>query len=117
MGTPAESVFARAVAAHNAVLAGHHTFDPHYGRRVVGNLADVGLADVGCEGRASMWRGGHAGGTVWRLTCNRLRDAMTASKLVAPADIDDAIALCADSEFAFLSQVTTAAWGRRRSGD
>jgi hypothetical protein len=52
------------VAAHNAVLAGQHTFDVHYGRRVAGDLADAELADVACEGRASMWRDGQVGDTV-----------------------------------------------------
>ncbi len=45
-----------------------HRFDPFYGRRVTGDLADAGLAEVGCEGRTSMWRGGEAGGRIWRLT-------------------------------------------------
>ena len=55
-------------AVRNAALAAQHSFDPDYGRRVVRDLADAGLTDVGCEGRASTWRGGEAGGTVWRLT-------------------------------------------------
>jgi hypothetical protein len=49
------------VDAHNAVLAEEHGFDPGYGRRVAGDLADAGLADVGSAGRASMWNGGEAG--------------------------------------------------------
>jgi hypothetical protein len=85
----------------------------HPGRRVAGDLAHAGLADVGCEGRAAMWRGGEAGGTVWRLTLTQLREAMLATGLVTTADIDAAIALCADARFSFLSQVTMAAWGRR----
>jgi SAM-dependent methyltransferase len=113
----AESVFTRVVAAHNAVLAGQHTFDVHYGRRVAGDLADAGLADVACEGRASVWRGGQPGGTVWRLTFTQLREPLMASGLVTSADIDDAIALCDDPAFAFVSQITMAACGRRPTGD
>jgi SAM-dependent methyltransferase len=109
----ARSVFTRVVAAHNAVLARQHTFDVHYGRRVAGDLADAGLEDVACEGRASMWRGGQAGGTVWRLTFTQLREAMMGSGLVTSADIDDAIALCDDPAFAFVSPLTMAACGRR----
>jgi hypothetical protein len=107
------SLFARVVEAHNAALAAEHMFDLAYGRRVAGDLAHAGLADVGCEGRAAMWRGGEAGGTVWRLTLTQLREAMLATGLVTTADIDAAIALCADPRFSFLSQVTMAAWGRR----
>jgi SAM-dependent methyltransferase len=117
VGVAAQNIFARVVAAHNAVLDAHHAFDSHYGRRVAGDLADAGLADVACEGRASMWRGGEAGGTVWRLTFTQLREPMLASGLVTSADIDDAIALCDDPEFWFVSQLTMAARGRRPAGD
>src|SRR3954451_23386697 len=88
----ARSVFTRVVAAHNAVLAGQHTFDVHYGRRVAGDLADAGLADVACEGGVSGWGGGQPGDTVWPLTFPQLREPMLASGLVTSADIDDAIA-------------------------
>jgi hypothetical protein len=40
-----------------------------------------------------------------------------ASGLVTSADIDDAIALCEDSAFAFVSQITMAACGCRPMGD
>ncbi len=106
VGAAAQKVFARVVAAHNAVLAAQDTFDSHYGRRVAGDLADAGLADVVCEGRAAMWRGGEAGGTVWRLTFTQLREQMLASGLVTSAEIDEAIALCDDPGFSFVSQIT-----------
>lgn len=112
----AGSVFTRVMAAHNAVLAARHNFDLRCGSRLAGDLAEAGLADVGNEGRATMWRGGEAGATVWRLTLIQLRDAMLVSGLVAATDVDDAIALCDDPEFGFLSPVTMAAWGRRRKG-
>lgn len=117
VGADAQNVFARVVAAANAVLAGQHSFDPHYGRRVAGDLADAGLTDIACEGRASMWRGGEAGGRVWRLTFDQLREPMLASGLVTSADIDEAIALCDRPEFWFVSQLTMAARGRRPAGD
>jgi hypothetical protein len=113
----ARRVFERVVAAHNGALAEQHTFDPHYGRRLLGDLADLGLADVGGQGRAAMWRGGEAGGTVWGLTLTQLRETMLASGRVTASDIDHAIALCHDPGFGFLSQVTMAAWGRRVTGE
>ena len=66
--TPARRAPSRAwPAAHDAVLSGaEHGFDVHYGRRVAGDLADAGLADVGCEGRVSMWRGAEVDGALWR---------------------------------------------------
>jgi SAM-dependent methyltransferase len=117
VGAAAQNVFARVVAAHNAVLAAQHTFDAHYGRRVAGDLADAGLADVACEGRAAMWRGGEAGGNVWRLTFAQLREPMLASGLVNSADVDEAIALCDNPGFWFVSQITMAARGRRPPSD
>lgn len=111
----AVTVFARVVAAHNAVLADQHMFDPAYGRRLAGDLVDAGLTDVDCEGRASIWRGGEAGGTAWRLTFAQVREPMIRSGLVTSADVDVAMALCTDSRFSFLSQLTLAASGRRPS--
>ena len=43
----------------------------------------------------------------------QLREAMLASELAATAEIDEAVALCEDPGFGFLSQITMAGWGRR----
>jgi SAM-dependent methyltransferase len=109
----ARSAFTRVAAAHDTVLAGKHGFDIHYGRRVAGDLADAGLADVDCEGRVSMWRGAQVGGTLWRLTINQLRESMLAAGLVTPADIERVLALCDDPGFAAVSPIVMAASGRR----
>ena len=53
MDADRRALFARAVEAHNAVLAERSGVDAAYGRRVAGDLADAGLAQGGCEGRAS----------------------------------------------------------------
>jgi len=112
----AYDAFTRTVEAHDAVLAERHTFDPHFGRRLPGELARAGLADVACDGRAGVWRGGEPGGVAWSLTFLQLRDAMIAAGRVTAADVDAAIAACETPGFAFLSQVTMAAWGRRPGG-
>ena len=96
------------------MIAGRHAFHPHYGRRLPGDLADAGLADVACEGRAEIRRGG---ATVWRLTFMQLREAMLASGLATPPEIDEAVALCDDPGFGFLSQITMTASGRRSTRD
>ena len=111
------SVFTRVAAAHNAVLGRQRGFDVHYGRRVAGDLADAGLADVACEGRASMWCGGEVGGALWRLTIIQLREPMLASGRVTSSDIDRVIALCDDPKFASVSPLTMAARGRRPTRD
>ena len=109
----ARDAFTRVAAAHNAALAGQHGFDPYYGRRVAGDLAGAGLADVTCEGRASMWRGGEVGGALWRLTVTQVREAMLASGLAAPDDVDTVLALCDDPAFSTVSPLVMAACGRR----
>jgi hypothetical protein len=109
----ARGAFDRAVQAHNALLTERHTFDVHYGRRVTGDLEDAGLTDVGCEGRAAMWRGGATGGVVWRHTFVQLREPLIAGGLAGASDVDRAIALCDDPAFSFVSQIVMASRGRR----
>jgi SAM-dependent methyltransferase len=107
------TAFERIIRAHDTVLAGGHGFDPQYGRRLTGDLMEAGLADVDGEGRVATWRGGTAGGLIWRLTIEQLRDEMIASGVVTAEDVATALALCDDPDLAVLSQVTMAAWGRR----
>jgi SAM-dependent methyltransferase len=113
MDTEACARFARLVKAHNTVLAEHHGFDFAYGRRVASDLEGSGLAECACEGRASMWRGDSEGGLIWRLTIAQLRETMIAEGLMDSADLDAAMALCAQPRFSSLSPVMVAAWGRR----
>lgn len=102
LGPDTRALVARAVDAHNAVLAERHSFDPFYGRRLMGELEDAGLAHVACEGRASMWRGGQPGGAARRLTLEQLREPMIASGLVSAADLDALVPLCDDPQFSII---------------
>jgi SAM-dependent methyltransferase len=113
LGADERDLIERAVQAHNLVLTEQNRFDPFYGRRLVGDLEEAGLADIGCEGRAYMWQGGGPGGTIWRLTLIQLRDPMIASGLVTPADLDALFDLCDDPRLRIMSQVVMAGWGRR----
>jgi SAM-dependent methyltransferase len=115
MGADLCARFVRIVAAHHAVIADRHGFEPGYGRRVAGDLAAAGLMDAGCLGRASMWRGGEPGGEIWRLSLMQLREEIIASGLMEAADADAAIELCADPRLSTLSPVMVTAWGRRPS--
>jgi SAM-dependent methyltransferase len=115
MDADSRALFERIHEAHDAVLGSQRGFDVAYGRRVTGDLEDAGLTEVGCEGRATMWRGGQAGGEIWRLSITQLRDSMLASGLVTPADVDDAIAL-SDGGLSCMSPLVMTAWGRRPPG-
>jgi SAM-dependent methyltransferase len=103
----------RIVAAHNAILAQRNAFDPFYGRRVAGDLADGGLAECGCEGRVSLWRGGEAGGRAWALTIAQLRDSMIEAGLIGAADVDAALELFGEPRMRTMSPTMMGAWGRR----
>jgi hypothetical protein len=70
-------------------------------------------SDAGAEGRGRMWRGGGPGGLVRRLTLEPLRDGLLAGRPAEAADLDAVAAALDDPAFSFMSQVTTAAWGRR----
>lgn len=108
------AIFTRVIEAHNAILARERSFDPYFGRRLAGELADAGLVNTGYEGRSSFWHGGEAGGRIWQLTLLQLRESIIGSGLAGAEEIDTALELCADPGVRFLSPVTVAAWGYRR---
>jgi SAM-dependent methyltransferase len=116
LGQADSELFVRAVQASNAALADASGFDCTYGRSLAGEMAEAGLVDCGSEGRATMWRGGEAGGRVWRLTFEQLREPMVASGRVSAGELDRVLALCDDPALSFLSQITVAAWGTRAAG-
>ena len=95
------------------MLAERSGFDHSYGRRLVGDLTDAGLVEIGCEGRASMWQGAGPGGAIWRLTLQQLREPLITSGRVTATEVDEAIALSGDPRFRVQSPITMAAWGRR----
>lgn len=116
MPPEAIALFENAMQEHLTVLAAHHRFDPFYGRRVAGDLADAGLSEIGCEGRTTMWRGGEAGGRLWRLTLAQLSGEIVAAGRMTTSEIDNAMALCDDSRLSTLAPTMMAAWGRRAAG-
>jgi hypothetical protein len=101
------------VHAHNVALHARSGFDAFYGRRVVGDVADAGFTEVGCEGRASMWRGGEAGGRIWHSTIAQLRESILEAGLASPAEVDEALVLFGEPRFSSVSPIVMGAWGRR----
>ena len=116
MDPRAESQLAHVVAAHNACLRSESTFDLFYGRRLEGELSDVGLVDVGTAGHVSVWRGGQPGGRLWQLTLAQLREGMIRVGDVTASEIDHVVELFDRPGAGLLSPVTMAAWGRRAEG-
>ncbi len=107
-----QALFGKMVRAHNTVLGLQSGFDPFYGRRLCGDLADAGFAEEGCEGHSSMWRGGSAGGRIWRTTIEQLREPIVEHGLASPEEVGEALALFDDERFSSVSPLLMAAWAR-----
>ena len=108
---PGGRAFNAAVACSNDVLRSRG-FDPRCGRMLLAGFTAAGLADVGTEAHARLWRGGSPGATAWRLTFEQLHSDMAAVG-IDDATIASAIAACEDPGFTFMSPVTITAWGQR----
>ena len=103
------------IGAFKSVLERGRLFDATFGRRLPAELEAAGLARVRAEGRVGIWRGGGAGGRLWRSTLDQYREVLTNSGLVNQEDIDSVIGLCDEPCLQLMSPVTMAAWGRRPS--
>jgi hypothetical protein len=89
--------------------------DRRWGRRLVGQLRAPGLADVGAEARAFMWRSGSAGIAMLRANFEQLREAMISAKYISKRQFEKDIARLDDPDFLVPSGVLWSAWGRRDS--
>jgi SAM-dependent methyltransferase len=89
--------------------------DSEYGRKLPGDLIDLGLVDVETEGRVHHIRGGspRSGATWLRFTVEKVADRLLASDSVTAAELDDALGLLEDPAFATYGPMTLTAWGRR----
>lgn len=67
-------------------------FEPHYGRRVVADLAAAGLTNVRGEGRAKIIDSATPGFDFFRLSFASLRAAVVAAGLISQEDADAATA-------------------------
>jgi SAM-dependent methyltransferase len=86
-----------------------------YGRRVLDDLAAVGLGDVTAEGRCPIVRGGDPPAADFlRLTLEKLRAGVLAEARVTATEFDDAVAALQDPRVTVVMPMTVAAYGRRR---
>jgi hypothetical protein len=83
------------------------------GRRLYGWLLDVGLVDVGAEGRVLMHRGGPAGGSGLPLRHPQVRAAVAAMGAVTEEEIETFLMLLKDPDWFTMGNILMAAWGRR----
>lgn len=87
------------------------------GRRLYGWLLDVGLVDVGAEGRVSMYRGGPDGGSGLPLRHSQVRSAVAAMGDVTEKEIEAYMGLLRDPNLLAMGNILMAAWGRRAPAD
>ena len=113
---PDGELLMRALTAHHQVLIKQSGFDPHYGRKLTGDMEASGFARVDGEGRAAMWRCTNAGGRIWELTLSQLRDAVIDAGTMSAEGVDAAIAMCREN-LSSMSPVLFAAWGYASAGD
>ena len=92
-------------------------FDPHLGRRLLGELDRRGLSDAGAEGRLLVMRSEHPGAAFYRLSLVSLREAIAQRGKVTEAEIDEALAAIDSGDLTFVSPTMVAAWGRSASSD
>jgi SAM-dependent methyltransferase len=85
-----------------------------YGRRVMDDLAAVGLIDVQAEGRCPIVRGGSPlAADFLRLTIEKLREPVLAGGAVTSREFAPAVAALQDPNVIVVPPMTVAAWGTR----
>jgi SAM-dependent methyltransferase len=84
-----------------------------YGRHLPRLLREVGLVEVGNEGRVFVMEGGSPGARWFQLSMEQLRSRLVGPGKLTEAEIDRMLALFADPDWAALSPIIFACWGRR----
>jgi SAM-dependent methyltransferase len=87
-------------------------FDPYYGRRLMREVEDSALTNVGAEGRMLVMGPQHPGRDFYRLSLVSLRDAVVQRGAVTDAEIDEVLGEFDRGERTLLSPTMVAAWGQ-----
>jgi acetyl esterase/lipase len=88
-------ILTRLTAAHGVDLA--------YARCLPARMRELGIVDIGAEGRAFRWEGGSPGATLVRAGLEQLRGPILATGEVNRADFEADLALLGDPTLAFPS--------------
>lgn len=106
------ALFTRWTAAYVQICRAAGT-EPYAGRRLYGELRDLGLDHLGAEGRVFMVRGGSPAAEVWRLTAEQVSPRLVADGLLTADEMARTLALLADPTFVWMEGLVMAAWGQR----
>lgn len=93
-----------------AEMSGH---DRYLGRRLVPMLRAAGLVDVDSDGHVFTMHGGRPSAEWYFLGIARAGPALVAAGMFDEDTLTTALAQARDPEFAVLSPIAVAAWGRR----
>jgi hypothetical protein len=119
IGYPTADVSAGALlqkvyAAQNRLLAARSGEESlTWGRSLHRRLRAQGLVDVGMEGALYLREGGTPGARVFEANFEQIRDEAITSDLATAEEIDQALALLNDPQFAIGAPAMFTAWGRR----
>lgn len=87
--------------------------DARYGRLLSAQLDQLGLTEVGAEGRVFMWRGGTAGASLCRANYEQLRDEIIDTGLISAEEFASDLSRLNEINFMVPSSIMWATWGRR----
>lgn len=86
--------------------------DLHFGRRLPWLFREHRLADVGGEGRLSVWTGRSAGARLMHANYAALRSPILSNRLVTVDQFDKDVADLEDAAFMTVSPTMWSVWGR-----
>ncbi len=110
----AAALFQRVYAAQNRLMAAR-SGEPSltWGRSLYRRLRTAGLVDVGMEGYLTIREGSTAGARLFEANFAQIRQEAISAGFVTSEEIDQALTLLADPDFAISAPVMFTAWGRR----
>ncbi|MFN2609288.1 MAG: trans-aconitate 2-methyltransferase [Actinomycetota bacterium] len=88
-------------------------YQKDYGRRLPADLAEIGLTDLGAEGRNLYVQGGSRQIGFYWLALERFRHGLVGSGLLTEEEIDEAQAEMMDPASGSITPVVVTAWGRK----
>ena len=114
-GTAEPPALRRTMVAAMAFLESTCPVEVTYGRRLLDDLAAVGLSDTAAEGRAPVVRGGSPPAADFlRLTIEKFRGPLLDQRKVTEREFTEATEALRDPGRSFVMPMTVAAWGQRR---
>ena len=112
-GDPADvALFTRGETAIRRVMSDAGA-DLYYGRRLLREVRDLGLAEVGGEGRVPMVHGGTPNAQELRLTATQIFGRGAATGLLSDDDRNHFLDLLERPDFVWMSFTIMAVWGTR----